>query len=289
MKKIAILLTCHNRKEKTINCLKSLYNAIELSKYEIKFDIYLVDDGSTDGTSEEIALLFSDINVVKGSGELFWAGGMRLAWETALNKNQNYDSFLLLNDDVVLMENFLFDLFNTHVYCLEHYKQPGIYVSSTIDLISSKISYGGVLIKHQGIRLKSININPGDVPVPCSITNANILLVSMAVVKAIGILDSKYTHQLADYDYSYTASKRGIPVLVCPGVGGACVNDHGKSWLSANSSLKDRINYLYSPLGLAYKEQLYYLKKNFKYQFPYYFTMLWVKTLFPLVWDKFKK
>ncbi|MDP4238368.1 MAG: glycosyltransferase family 2 protein [Bacteroidota bacterium] len=289
MKKIAILLTCHNRKEKTINCLKSLHQALESSDHKIKFDIYLVDDGSTDGTSEQVSLHFPEINLIKGSGELFWAGGMRLAWKTALTKDPHYDSFLLLNDDVMLMENFLIELLSTHEYCLEHYNRPGIYVSSTRDLINSKISYGGTLIKHKGIKLKSVRINPGDVPLPCSMANANILMVTMDVVKAIGILDPTYTHQFADYDYSLTAAKKGIPVLVCPGVGGKCMNDHEKSWLSADTSLKDRISYLYSPLGLAYKEQIYYLKKNFKYQLPYYFIMLWLKTLFPFIWDEFKK
>ena len=289
MKEIAVLLTCHNRKEKTINCLKSLYEAINKFNSETKFDVYLVDDGSADGTSEEISKYFPEINLIVGSGELYWSRGIRLAWETALKKDRNYDSFLLLNDDVILLENFLIGLLNTHKYSLKQFKQPGIYVSSTTDLTNSKISYGGTLITHKGIRIKSIKINPSDVPVPCSIANANILMVSMAVVKQIGILDSKYIHRFADYDYTLRASRQEIPVLVCPGAGGICINDHSKSWLSSNSSFKDRIKYLYSPLGLSYKEQSYYLKKNFKYQFPYYVTMLWLKTLFPFIWDKFKK
>lgn len=289
MLKTAVLLTCYNRREKTINCIKSLYKAIDKSNYEIKFDIYLLDDDSSDGTSEEITNHFSEINLIKGSGNLYWAGGMRLAWETSLKKNQDYDSFLLLNDDVILTENFLFDLLKTHEYCLDHFNQSGIYVSSTKDLINSKISYGGTLIIKKGIRVKSIRIKPTDVPVPCSLANANILMVTMAVVKAIGILDSKYLHDFADYDYTLTASKKGIPVLVCPGFGGYCVNDHGKRWLSSDTSFKERLNYLYSIKGLSYRDQLYYLKKNFKYQFPYNFIMLWLKTIFPFIWDKFKK
>lgn len=70
---------------------------------------------------------------------------MRLAWETALKNDQDYDSFLLLNDDVILTANFLIDILITHRYCLEHFSQSGIYVSSTRDLINSKISYGGTL------------------------------------------------------------------------------------------------------------------------------------------------
>lgn len=290
MKDIAVLLTCHNRKEKSINCLKSLYEAIDKYNSESRFDIYLVDDGSTDGTSQEVAKNYSKINIIQGSGDLYWAGGMRLAWKTALATNPNYDSYLLINDDVVLKEDFLFDLQKTHNFCEQHYNQTGIYVSSTQNFNNSDISYGGTLILRKAIRLKAKKINPTDNPIPCSMANANILMVTKDVVNTIGILDSNYIHLFGDYDYTLMAGNKGIPVLVCPGVGGYCENDlRKKAWLSSGSTLNDRIKYLYSFNGLSYREQLYYLKKNFKYQLPYYLTMLWLKTLFPFIWDKFKK
>ena len=83
-------------------------------------------------------------------------------------------------------------------------------------------------------------------PIECSIANANILMVTKEVVNKIGIFDSKYIHQFAYYDYTLAASERGIPVLLCPGIGGHCVDDHG-IWLSAGSP--ERLKYLYSPKG----------------------------------------
>ncbi len=290
MEQTAVLLTCYNRKDKTIRCLTSLYAAVGFCLEKMKFDIYLVDDGCTDGTPQAVSKFFPEVNIIQGTGELFWSGGMRLAWETALNSDKEYDFYLLLNDDVVLLDNVLTVLLNTHSYCLTHFGNPGIYVSSTSsDLADTKLSYGGTLITHRGIRIKSEKIMPADIPVSCSMANANILMVANDVVKAIGILDEKYTHQFGDYDYTLAASSRNIPVLVCPGIGGVCGNDHGNSWLPAKLALRDRIKFLYSPLGLAYKEQIYYLKKNFKAQFPYYFIMLWLKTIFPFIWDKLKE
>lgn len=288
MKEIAVLLTCHNRKEKTINCLRSLYKAIDLINNQIKFDVYLVDDGSTDSTSQEIAKCFSEINIIKGTGNLYWARGMILAWETAIRAYPNYDSFLLINDDVVFKDKFLFDLLDTHNYCLNQFNQSGIYVCSTMDPINSEMSYGGTLIIKKGIKVTSKKIIPTDIPTSCSMANANILMITKDVVNAIGVFDSQYHHQFADYDYTLTASRMGIPVLVCPEIGGYCENDHGKGWLSSDFTLNDRIKYLYSLNGLSYRDQIYYLKKNFKYQYPYYLIMLWLKTLFPFFWDKFK-
>ncbi|NDP20101.1 MAG: glycosyltransferase family 2 protein [Paludibacter sp.] len=289
MNKIAILLTCHNRKDKTIHCLTSLYKALELYNAEMTFDVFLVDDGCTDGTSDAIKELFSNINVISGSGDLFWSGGMILAWKTALMQDKEYDAFLLLNDDVILMKDFFTNLLVSHEFCLKQYNQSGIYVCSTKDMLSSKISYGGTLITHRGIRIKSNLVKPSDTPIVCTMANANILLVTKSVVDKIGILDERYYHQFADFDYTFVASQRKIPVLVCPGFGGYCDDDHGKDWLGPGSSLKKRISFLYSPLGLSYNDQIYYLKKNFKFQFPYYFLMLWLKTFCPFVWEKYKK
>lgn len=289
MKRTAILLTCFNRKDKTLQCLKSLTEVLNVSKDAMTFDIFLVDDGSTDGTSEAIAESYPEVKIIKGSGVLFWSGGMRLAWRSALQSRVVYHFFLLLNDDVKLLPNFLNDLMATHRYSLATYMKSGIYVSSTKDLANTGASYGGTIVKRNMIRANNIKITPSDKPQLCTMANANILMVTKDVVDAIGILDENYTHQFGDYDYTLAASKNNIPVLVCPGFGGICDNDHGKSWLPANSTLKGRLKYLYSPLGLAYYEQLYYLKKNFKWQFPYYFSMLWLKTLFPFVWDKLKK
>ena len=57
MKTIAVLLTVFNRKEKTIQCLKRLYNILPLEGYLV--DVYLTDDGRTDGTPEAAAEQFT--------------------------------------------------------------------------------------------------------------------------------------------------------------------------------------------------------------------------------------
>jgi GT2 family glycosyltransferase len=289
MEFVAILLTCHNRKEKTIRCLKSLYEAIERFESEIHYDIYLVDDGCTDGTSQEVRKRFPRVNIISGAGNLYWAGGMRLAWKTALSKSLTYNYYLLLNDDVTLKADFLRTLMQTHQYCVRHYNRSGIYVCSTLDPIETRMSYGGTLILKKNFRVASQKVSPGNEPILCSMANANILMISSDVVNEIGIFDERYTHLFADYDYTLSASNRQIPVLVCPGFGGYCENDHGNNWLSSNFPLRARIRYLYSFTGLSYHDQLYFVRKNFKYQFPYNFMMLWLKTFFPFLWDKFKR
>lgn len=91
--KIAAILTCYNRKEKTFQCLASLFEIIPTCK------VYLVDDNSTDGTSTLIHQKFPQVYLIQGNGNLFWSRGMYTAWKEAIK--ENYDYYLWLNDDIL--------------------------------------------------------------------------------------------------------------------------------------------------------------------------------------------
>lgn len=280
--KIAVLLACFNRKEKTITCLESVY-AQDLPA-NITLTVYLTDDNSSDGTREIVAEKFPEVKIFKGSGSLFWAGGMRNSWSNALPNPTDY--FLLLNDDTTLETDAISRL-------LKYYKQhptsaATITVGSTFDTGNQIISYGGIKLYNQK-KVQSYNVYSDVDTIECDMANANIMLVPNEIVQKIGILSDKYTHSIADLDYTLRANKAGYKVALVPGVLGSCVDDHGKNWKSSLLSLKERINYLKSPKGLAYKEYLGFIKTHFPSHLPEAFIKLWLKTLFPVLWDKFKK
>lgn len=50
MSKIIVVMTCHNRREKTVNCLRGLHLGNDKNQYRY----IVVDAGSTDGTCEEL-------------------------------------------------------------------------------------------------------------------------------------------------------------------------------------------------------------------------------------------
>jgi len=282
---IAVILTCHNRKEKTLACLISLYKCALPQNYILS--VFLVDDGSTDGTSELVYQRFPLLNIIQGDGNLFWAGGMRLAWNTSLQK-EKYDAFLMLNDDVVLEYHCLINLIDTHIHSLRENGKSGIYVGSTTKNNKQEVSYGGHLITKNHIIMRSKMVVPNSFPQVCHFANANILWICKEVVHQIGTFDTKFTHGIADYDYTLTAYEHNIPLWVAPEIGGYCPDDHGNNWLSSKVSLNKRIEYLKSPKGLAYHEYLYYVRKHFPLFYPYSFVMLWLKTFFPAIWEKIK-
>ena len=279
---IAVLLTCYNRKEKTLSFLKSLTQQVAFSA--LQADIYLLDDASTDGTAKAIKALYPGVNIVQGDGNLFWAGGMLRIWKYAITQKE-YEIFLLFNDDVVLQPDSIERLLSSYMSV----KNTGtILVGSTLNHSSNRISYGGHIL-YKSNRAAYYSIKPNEVSVsPCHLANANIFLVDKATVDKIGLFSDKYTHYLADFDYTITAYRNGIGVFVAPGYFGYCEDDHGVNWLSGKYSLKQRVNYLYSVKGLAYNEYLYYIKKHFPADYKVALAKLWLKTLFPFIWDKFK-
>lgn len=284
MNRIAVLMTCHNRRIQTLDCLNSLRNA--WIPEDFKLEVFLVDDGSTDGTTEAVKKAYPKINIIKGDGNLFWAGGMRLAWEKASKKT--YDAILLLNDDVKLEIGFLRSLLEANSYTLKHFGRTGIYCGATKDEKSGKLTYGAHKIKHNHLILRFDRMKPNGSFQNCDMANANILWLSKSVYTEIGFFDKKFTHGIADYEYTIRASRSGIPVILASEMCGNCVNDHGVNWKTSSVKLKNRIKYLKSPKGLAYKEYLYFIRKHFPLYLPVAFTLLWLKTFFPIFWERLK-
>ncbi len=281
MIKIAVLLATYNRRDKTLTCLQSLFN--QQLKDDTLLEVFLTDDASADGTPQMVQEKFPSVNLFKGSGSLFWAGGMRNTWKEALKSRPDY--YLLLNDDTILNDNAINALLS---YNETHSDQkPAICIGTTKDKISGEISYGGQILYSKN-SVKYYTSFSDTEYLECDMANANIMLVPAGVVTAIGILSDRYTHSIADFDYTLRARKAGYKIIVIPGIIGFCTDDHGNNWKSADTTLAERIKYLKSPKGLAYKEYLYFIKQHFPAHLPAAFIKLWAKTLFPVIWDKLK-
>jgi GT2 family glycosyltransferase len=234
---IAVLITCHNRKEKTLSCLIALFQCILPDGY--KFDVLLVDDGSTDGTSDAIREKFPQVNIIKGTGDLFWNRGMYLAWETAV-KAKAYDYYLWLNDDTCLYPNAISEL----IACSENENNKHIICGSTCSSNDNgKITYGGRDVKGNLIK-------PDGARQYCHHFNGNIVLIPKQVFLIVGTNDPVFHHALGDFDYSLRAKKSGVLSVVSPYVLGECEKHKGlPAWCNPQTPLLRRLKLLYTPLG----------------------------------------
>lgn len=239
---IAVLLTCHNRKANTVECLNQLYNQDEVSN--LSYDVYLVDDGCTDGTGDAVRKNFPQVHVIKGNGELYWNRGMYLAWKTALEKG-NYDGFLWLNDDTMLYRNALKEIFSLDYH--------SIVVGCTCPFKNqNEISYGA--------SFKGNTLIPDQNPQPCDLFNGNIVFIPQNVVEKIGVLNPYYRHSIGDFEYARRAYRNNIPVTVAP-ILGKCDRNTGKPYW-ANGNVIQRFKRLYAPLGNNPRETFHYYKEE---------------------------
>lgn len=281
---IAVLLTCFNRKDKTLACLERLYKAHVPLQEHIRLDIYLTDDGSTDGTGDAVRDQYPKVHVLKGTGDLYWAGGMRHSWKEALQGD--YDAYLLLNDDTDVHPNFLTTLLSTGEFCLQNYGQEGVYIGSTKDKKSNSLSYGGAKLTNT-FWFKYQFIQPTDTPQECDLGNANIMWVPRTVVKKIGILSEGYIHGVADYDYTLKARKKNVPVLITPGFLGHCTDDHENAYSNFHKlSIRQRIKKLWNPIGLDLRSNLLLQRKFFPVRVPFVLFSAFLKVVFPKMYIK---
>ncbi|MCF8320864.1 MAG: glycosyltransferase [Flavobacterium sp.] len=280
MNKIAVLLTCHNRKDKTLSCLNSLYRAYQRNNNQLEMVVYLTDDGSTDGTSEAVSEFYPEVNILVGNGNLYWAGGMRNSWNESLKIDFNW--YLLLNDDTDVFEDLFIELEYAIEYCSKVFLKKGIIIGTTQDESTQQITYGGSVYINKFKGTFKILI-PNSKYQKCELGNANIMFVYKDVVKQIGILSTDYVHGVADYDYTLSAIKNNIPVIIMPKFVGFC-SQHllGKNeTLLSKKTIKDRIKYLNSPTGLAFIDTLHFQKKFFPLRFLFVFFAGYFKVFFP--------
>ncbi|HTH51944.1 MAG TPA: glycosyltransferase family 2 protein, partial [Pyrinomonadaceae bacterium] len=106
--RVAIVIPVFNRRDITLQCLQSL-RRIDRSGLDVR--IFIVDDGSTDGTSEAIAQRFPDVTIIPGDGTLHYAAGTNMGIAAGLGWGPDF--IVTMNDDSVFHQQFLQRLLET--------------------------------------------------------------------------------------------------------------------------------------------------------------------------------
>lgn len=273
--RIAVLITCHNRREKTLACLKSVFG--QRLNDELCLSVYVVDDGSVDGTYEAIKLAYPSVRLIKGDGNLYWNGGMRVAY--AESQKQDYDYYLWLNDDAVLYENAFLALVNVHAADSESEFNSSIIVGSTCDPIKRELTYGGWKKTSSANPFRMVKVAPSaERPIECDTVNGNCVLVPREVKEKVGNLDSVFTHGMGDMDYGLRAKKAGCSIWIAPGyVGTSELNAAVGLFTDEALPLLVRWKRMVGPKGLPPKEWLVFTCRHAGWLWPLYWINPYVK------------
>lgn len=271
--RIAAIMTCHNRKESTVMCIKSLING-ENNNIIV---VYMVDDGCNDGTAETVKHLFPEVNIIKGSGALFWNRGMYLGFKQAVS--DKYDFYLWINDDVVLYPKAVDKLINAYIYKSE--SKSDIIITGPLMNTENKINtYGGFgpVKSFKPYEVKRIYLN--NEYQKCLIFHGNCVLIPQAVVDKIGLNDPYYQHGYGDVDYSLRAAKSGCECWLPNFAVGTCErHDESFCFLKNNLPIRVRLKNLHSRINHPYRDELYFVRKFYGIWWPYKFVSADIKII----------
>jgi GT2 family glycosyltransferase len=201
--KVSVVVPVYNRRDLTISFLRNF----EHVTYQ-NCEIVIVDDGSTDGTSEVIAREFPHVRLLRESGDLWWTKATNIGVRDALAHGANY--ILTINDDVDVDPNFLSALVT---YARSH---PLTLIGSFIYDLShpSHLWYaGGKIGWVRGDLIHRSSLRDGTL---AWLTGMG-TLIPAEVFRRVGFYDEEnFPQYTADADLSMRARKDGFSLAVEP-------------------------------------------------------------------------
>lgn len=259
VQRIAALLTCYNRKTTTLSCLKQLLGQILLDRVELT--VFLVDNGSTDGTADAVRNGFMQVRLLRGDPSLFWAGGMRLAFDQAIK--DDFDYYLWVNDDTQPNSNAVAHLLATYNSIVQKFGNKAIVVGSTRDPGTGQHTYGGAVRCSRHHPLKFRLVEPGDEPRACDTMNGNFVLIPRAVVSEVHNIRADFRHAIGDFDYGLRAREQGCTIWIAPGYIGTCRRNSPRgTFLDKTLSLRTRWQKMLSIKGLPMKDYCAFARQH---------------------------
>lgn len=231
--RVAAVILGWNGREDTLACLRSLQRATytELS-------VVVVDNGSTDGGPEAVAIEFPDVRLLRLGENRGFAGGVNAGMDIALDAGA--DAVLLLNNDATVERGFLEPLVDAA--CGDG---VGAACAQILDSATGRIWYAGATYDprrgHQGR-----HTGYGDPPLPPETAPyetqracGGAMLIARAALEKVGRLDETLFAYAEDVDWSLRARAAGLRIMVVP----ASVVHHRVSASTGGAASPDSLYY----------------------------------------------
>ncbi len=210
--KVGIVICNWNKKEYVLNCIKSVIE----QEYD-DYDLYVVDNASTDGSVEAIRENFPQVNLIVNEENLGGSGGFNTGLKRIMAEGK-YKYTYLLDNDVVLDNNALKELVTT----MERDPQTGIVGSAIYQMDHpDKLQTLGAFIDWQRAETKPhlVGVTEDLVPekdfevdyvIACS------LLVRNECLSRVGLMDQEYFLYFDEIDWCTRLKRAGYRILAVP-------------------------------------------------------------------------
>lgn len=227
MKKIFIVILNYNSEKDTEECLDSLLkiktsgflvNAIVIDNSENKFDLDVI---------KYKKINIKKIDTLKNLG---FSGGMNTGIKHSLNEGADY--VLVMNNDTIVAENFIQELFNFseknsnagivapkiyfakgHEFHKDKYEDAEL--GKVIWYAGGIMDWNNVIGKHRGV--DEVDKGQFDDVMTTDFTSGCAMLIKKEVFENIGFFDEKYFLYYEDADLCIRAKKAGYKIYFVPG------------------------------------------------------------------------
>jgi cellulose synthase/poly-beta-1,6-N-acetylglucosamine synthase-like glycosyltransferase len=204
---LSIIIPIFNKKELTVNCLKSLQSM----NSQTKFEVIIVDNASSDGSQSEIEKLRSSVKYhlkyIRNEENLGFAKANNIGARSAA-----FSNFLFLNNDIIAQEDFLTGSID-------------ILKVNTIGIVGIKLLYSDKTIQHAGIAFTEqkrpehiYKYYAGDyepsnrVEIVQAVTGA-CLFIKKNVFEHLHGFDEEYVNGWEDMDLCFRVRQLGLQVI----------------------------------------------------------------------------
>lgn len=225
MNRIGIIICNYNKKEYVEKCIESL------EKQSMKdFDIYVVDNASTDGSAEYLTKRFSDeIVLICNHENLGGSGGFNTGIRLVMEKK--YPLIMLLDNDVVLSEGCLENCYKL----MNEDKKIGMLGCEIMKMdYPDKIQEFGPIVNYETMNFELNHggeVDKGQLPElsECDYVPACAMMVRTDVVKKIGVMPKENFIYYDDITWGIRCHRAGYKVVVTSKAkawhkGGAAIN-----------------------------------------------------------------
>jgi len=262
---ISIIVVSFNTKDLLLDCLASVFETVK----GISFEVWVVDNNSTDGTVEATREKYPIIKIIKNTENLGFAAANNQAF-----RQMNGDYALLLNTDTALTNGAVKELFDfmeanpeTGMACgqllnLDGSKQNSIAnFPTTLTLLSNETLLRILLPKQfPSKRRKYIS------PLKIDSCVGACLMARKKAMDDIGLFDERYFFFFEETDWAYRMKRGGWAIYLVPTA--KIFHAQGKT---IGSNLHSRI--------MFYRSRYLFFKKWHRYTYPLFYSIVFLRLL----------
>ena len=248
-----------------LDCLASVHETVK----DVSFEVWLVDNNSTDGTVEAVGKAYPDVAIIENRENR----GFAAANNQAL-RQMNGRYALLLNSDTVLTSGAVKELYEFMEYahqagmaCGQLLNQDG----SKQNSIASFPSLFTLLANETALRILMPQRFPSKrrdyaSPVPVDSGIGACLMVRKEAIDDVGFFDERYFFFLEETDWAYRMKRNGWAVYFVPFA--KIYHAQGKT---VGSGVDSRI--------MFYRSRYAFFKKWNHYSYPLFYSVVFLRLL----------